>query len=134
MWERIPHSLLSRAMSWKTPMTGETSLRMKFILLMIKGAFNPQRSPCPISGFLSTPRRKAAKHSIDCPCPKKPAKIINKTPPIFPFTPPFSIGSNVIRAFLLTSSPLLRHGSTSWSVSFARSPTTLPTRNFSKRA
>ena len=32
------------------------------------------------------------------------------------------VGSNVIRASTLTSSLLLRHGSTSWSVSFARSP------------
>ena len=38
--------LLSCAMSWKTPMTGETFRQMKLIFVMQNGAFKPQRSPC----------------------------------------------------------------------------------------
>ena len=41
----------------------------KLIFVMRNGAFKPQGSPCPKSGFFRHTQKKAAKHSIAPPCP-----------------------------------------------------------------
>ena len=56
-------SLLSCAMSWKTPMTGETFRQMKLIFVMQNGAFKPQGIPLSeIRHFRSAQRRNIPDH------------------------------------------------------------------------
>ena len=72
---------------------GRISHRMKSILLMRNGAFNPRGSPCPKSGFFKHAQKKSGETFNRPPIPlKKPAKKSIKRAPKFPFKHPSSNG------------------------------------------
>ena len=81
-------------------MTGETFRQMKLIFVMQNGAFKPQGSPCPKSGFFKHTQKKVEKHSIAPPSRQETCQKIKNIPPQFPFTHPSSNGK-VFRKFLI---------------------------------
>ena len=90
-------SLLSCAMSWKIPMTGETSRRMKPIFVMKNGAFKPQGSLCLKSGLFKHAQKKSSKTFNSSPIPLKNLPKNQQILPEFPwaasrFTHSFSNG------------------------------------------